>query len=145
MQRATFDYWAYKKAEKFADSIVDLKSVDMERSISLDDLTILTKELTSKNEVIEHFLADSPYSKGSYHDIRNDMALRRNEILIELSLLNNVERELIGTDFKSFLLKEVERCSIVQNSYKDVMENNTKLREYCNSCKEQLRSFNSLL
>ncbi|CDO92777.1 unnamed protein product [Kluyveromyces dobzhanskii CBS 2104] len=144
-QRATFEFWAYKKAEKYADSIINLKTIDMERSISLDNLAILTNELTSKNEAIEHFFADDPSYKNTYQELRNDMALRRNEILIELSLLNNVEKELIGTDFKNFLLKEIERCSTVRSTYKDVMENNTKLRNYCNTCEKELGSFNSLL
>lgn len=144
-KRATFEYWAFKKAEKYADSVIDMKSMNMERSVSLDQLSILTKELTYKTDVLESFISENAKNKPSYQKIRNEMALKRNELLVELSLLNNIEKELIGNDFKMFLIKEIEKCNTVRTNYKDAIINNTELQKYCFTCEDQLKYFTDLL
>lgn len=145
VQKATFEYWALRKAENVANSVVNIERYGMERTLYLSDLDILTSSLTEKNILVQKFLGIDTDTRKKYQTLRYEIALRRNELLVELSILNNVEKELIQGDFRKFLVGEVQMCNTVQDSHPSIFTENKELKAYCELCCSQLNAGPDLL
>ncbi|CAN6611419.1 membrane-anchored lipid-binding protein Sip3p [Trichomonascus vanleenenianus] len=67
---------------------------------------------------------------------RNELGVRRNRLLISLRMLNRIEQELMITEWKNFLLHEINICSRLTDENVD-KRNQSVLKAYCESCMEE--------
>lgn len=71
-----------------------------------------------------------------------DIAIKRNELLTHLSMLNHMEEEVALGEWRNWLHSEVERCDLVMGRVLeiDAMDAGAEsLIAYCRSCNEELR------
>lgn len=154
--RSTQSYWAVKRAQKTFVSYMD-KSHEAQReivankksAIYLNDLEALTQDLVLERDNLAYQEFQKQASDTSvmnkFKETRDDVAKRRNELLVELKILQNMEREVIQGDYRKFLLEETSQCDKIQREMEDVYGNDTGLQEYCDSCQSELDRLSALL
>lgn len=146
---ATKHYWSVKKADDFYDKLVTGKGEHMmKRAISLDDLDVLTRKLgvQENNLALEQFKVESTLNDQiKYRETRKELALKRNELLVELKLLQNMEVEMIKGDYRSFLIREVSTCSKLIDEMPEVWKAEREIHSYCDSCTNELERFGASL
>ncbi|ODV95180.1 hypothetical protein PACTADRAFT_49928 [Pachysolen tannophilus NRRL Y-2460] len=94
---------------------------------------------------------------NSYKTIENlkktfiELGLKRNELLVNLKIINKAEEELAYGEWKNWILNEVKRCHFVKDeilgntaalkddAVREMLANTESLIEYCNSCDQELQ------
>lgn len=148
--RSTLNYWSVKTAEKkFKNFLHDSGKFSMQRSIKIDELDLLTEYLAvdQNNLAYNKFQETLEQIDGSYRykETRKEVAIKRNELLVELRILQNMERELVQGDYKKFLIEEVDRCIVAKREVSDIFNNDANIQEYCTSCENELTRISRLL
>ncbi|CCF58033.1 hypothetical protein KAFR_0D03850 [Kazachstania africana CBS 2517] len=146
--RSTVSYWSVKRAENtFRSYATENRDMGKSRSITMDDLDILTNDLAleESNLAFKKFNEDESSKDARFRETRNELAVRRNELLVELKILQNMERELVQGTYRKFLLMEAGKCVRAENEFSDIYKNDTQLQEYCTSCVDELDRLQSLL
>ena len=154
--RSTLSYWAVRRAkntfssymEQFQRTHEDM-TTNKKNIVYLNDLEALTQDLLleSDNLVYQEFKKqlDNVSTINKYQSVKDDVAMRRNELLVELKLLQNMEREVIQGDYREFLLEETSRCYVIKSEMKDLYEDNLDLQKYCDECYSELGRLTELL
>lgn len=146
--RSTITYWLVRRAEKTFHNL-NQGSQDniMQRAVSIKDLDLLTTDLAYEKEnlAFNKFEEINRENDYVYKDTRQQMAFRRNELLVELKILQDMERELVRGDYRKFLLAEGTQCETVKNDMAEIWNNSTELKRYCESCSTELNRLTSLL
>lgn len=148
--RSTVGYWTVKRAEKtfqyFVEQNINQKETES-KAIFINDLDLLTRNLvTEENNPAFIKFNDNDLSKDyNYQKTRNDLAVRRNQLLVELKILQNMEREVVKGNYRKFLLTELDSCATVQNELSELFSNDSELQEYCLSCSSELDRLTELL
>ena len=157
--KTSVSYWTVRRAEKtfmnYANSLEmggatsdSCPTEPNEKAIYVADLDLLEKELVkeNKNSPFFKFLQGSDFAfDEQYRETRHGLAIRRNQLLVELKLLQSMERDLVHGDYREFLLEELNLCSATQANYRDVYSNSTQLQNYCLDCSAELEKLDSLL
>ncbi|SJM88064.1 related to protein SIP3 [Zygosaccharomyces bailii] len=146
--RSTITYWLVRRAENTFRNLNQANNNNvMQRAVSIKDLDLLTTDLAYETENLAFNKFEEINRKNDYiyKDTRQEMAFRRNELLVELKILQDMERELVRGDYRKFLLAEETQCETVKNDLIDVWDNATDLRRYCESCNMELERLTSLL
>jgi hypothetical protein len=139
MGRSTVAFWNSRNSanliKNFRKQIISNK---MERAISLNDLEILTSyDFNSSAICFNKFMSSITTDDAGYgydqriRESRHHIALKRNELLVDLKILEKVEKELVAGDYKNFVLSELNLCKI---SLDEMHVENESLSEYCDSC-----------
>jgi hypothetical protein len=72
------------------------------------------------------------------HRMRNEVGFRRNRLLVTMKLLDRIERDMILSEWRNWLVSELELCSNVKKDISLMGENSSdeinSLADYCNSC-----------
>lgn len=145
--RASVSYWSVKRAEKIFQDRLGSDKFTMKRAIYISDSDLLTNQLsvTPDSPIFEKF-SDGSFTKDcQYRETRKELAMRRNELLIELRILQDMEKQLVQGDYKKFLSDEIDKCSMVSIEMADLWSNDTQLQKYCLNCDEELRKLGSSL
>lgn len=137
--RSTIAYWNSHNSSNMIASLKKQSKVRrLERSITLDDLEVLSSfEFNQSSSCFNKFkVSITTDEAGSSFDqqlreSRHQIAVKRNQLLVELKILEKVERELVAGDYKNFVLSEINLCKI---SLDEMQVNNSRLKEYCESC-----------
>ena len=136
--KTTVSYWSVRKAESILENYANGANKRMERAIYIKDLDLLADQLTDDgNPCLNEFFKSSQEVGNKYRKTRHELAVRRNELLVELKILNSMERELVQGDYRTFLLAELDRCNTVSTEYPGVWSNDTRLQEYCLLCEQE--------
>lgn len=154
--KSTVSFWAVKRAKSTFASYMEQSQKAHEENIAnrkniiyLNDLEALTQDLAleTDNLVYQEFKKQHGDSSiiNKFQATRDDVAIRRNELLVELKILQNMEREIIHGDYREFLLGETSQCDKIQKEMKDFYENDAKLQKYCDSCYSELERLTELL
>ncbi|CCH58356.1 hypothetical protein TBLA_0A05630 [Henningerozyma blattae CBS 6284] len=146
--KSSVSYWSVKRAEKIFEDHLSGKDMHiMQRAISIDEIDLLTKEvaLEDNNLAFEKFKQRDSDKDYQYRDTRQELAIRRNELLVELKILQNMERELVHGDYRKFLLQEIDKCNVISQEMTGLWLNDTKLQKYCINCNDELDRLSSLL
>lgn len=146
--RSTVTYWLVRRAENtFRELTEDKHNNVMQRAIFIKDLDLLVTDLSYEREnlAFNKFKELSANENYIYRDTRKQVALRRNELLVELKILQNIERELVQGKYREFLLSEQNQCETVKSDMRDVWDNSTELINYCESCDRELNRLTALL
>ncbi|CCF56283.1 hypothetical protein KAFR_0A08490 [Kazachstania africana CBS 2517] len=140
--RSGISYWSVRKADNFFKDIMsDKNSQKVERALYIKDIDLLTDYLVSPDddEVLKNFNNDLTSNENKYRESRRELALKRNDLLVELKILQNMEKELVQGDYKSFLIKETENCKKAQLHYEHIWEQDKQLQSYCERCSTELQ------
>lgn len=149
--RSTVSYWTVKRAEKtfqnFAEKNNQEVQVPTSKSIYIKDLDILTRNLATEldNPVYMKFNEDESSKDSSYQETRTELAIRRNQLLVELKILQNMEREVVQGNYRRFLIKELDSCNAAMNELPDMFKNDSNLQSYCVMCSTELDRLTELL
>lgn len=147
--KSTKNYWSVKRAENnFHKFLHDTNNNVMKRALYTKDIDIITDHLAYgyDNPVFKKFNDETFASinprKYEYKNTRQELAIRRNELLVELKLLQSMEKELVKGDYRMFLLDELANCQKVSVEMFDIWNSDNQLREYCGMCQDE---FDALL
>ncbi|CAL9733122.1 membrane-anchored lipid-binding protein Sip3p [Monosporozyma unispora] len=154
--RSTQSYWAVKRAQKTFTSYMDQSHEAQEeimanrkQAIYLSDLEALTQNLALEKDNLAYQGFQKQVSDTSimnkFKETRDDVAKRRNELLVELKILQNMEREVIQGDYRKFLLEETSQCDKIRREMEDFYEKDVGLQAYCDSCQSELDRLSELL
>lgn len=146
--KATVSFWTARRAEHLVkDFAHDLSINKMERAIYLNELDVLSSfNFNSSSECFDKFMNDKINDvAGSqvdtrFRESRHQLAVKRNEMLVELKILEKVEKELIAGSWKNFLLSELHLCKI---SLDDMSVEDPSLSQYCSSCIEDFKKIST--
>lgn len=147
--RSAVSFWTARRAEHFVkDFTHELGLNKMERSISLNDLELLSSfEFNESSSCFNKFLeSKAPMIKDQdglsvdsrFRDSRHKIAVKRNELLVELKILEKMEKELVFGSWKNFLLSEMHLCEI---SIDQMKITDKELQAYCDSCHSDYERF----
>ncbi|CCD25728.1 Sip3p NDAI_0F04100 [Naumovozyma dairenensis CBS 421] len=141
-------YWSVKRVEDSFEKFMEgAQKGTMQRAISIKDLDLLTNNLVSENDnyAFQKYNERSLEKDSQYRQTRQEIAIRRNELLVELRILQNMEREVVQGDYRKFLIQEIDNCRVVKSEMEDVWSKDTKLQGYCKSCSNELERLSTLL
>lgn len=141
MGKSTKAYWSVRKADSIFNNIVmGTRKYPMERALYIKDLDLLQDYLSNGNtgDVMKQFNKNLGTASNKYRESRKDIAIRRNDLLVELRVLQNMEKELLHGDYKNFLIKEIEKCRKTEVEYPAAWNKDFKLKEYCDNCSSEL-------
>ncbi|KAG0672228.1 SNF1-interacting protein [Maudiozyma exigua] len=142
--RSAISYWSVRKANQiFDEALKGNGNNSTTKSISLQDLEILTNYLGSANSnvIFTKYKEQSDLKQNKYRKTRSEIGTRRNDLLIELRMLQDIEKELVRGDYRSFLLDEIEKCKQVTVEYPLIWEDDEQLQNYCNICYEEYKNW----
>lgn len=144
--KTTWSYWSVKAADKLFKSYVDIENKPMERALYIDDLDLLSDSLANVQDAcLEKFLESTREVESKYRQTRHELALKRNELLVELKILNTMEKEMVHGEYVTFLLNEMQNCRTVEKDMPDVWANDSQLHDHCSRCSSEYKSIQHLL
>lgn len=153
--KSSIAYWSVKRAENtFKQYLHDFQSAELEvldkkkNTIYLDDLDVLTHDLILQEDNLpfqryqDKLIGSEPVVVV---DARKEIALKRNELLTELKILQSMEREIIHSDYKKFLILETNQCDRVAEVAPEKFEEQPELKQYCLQSVQELERLSHLL
>ncbi|SCU95850.1 LAFA_0G02674g1_1 [Lachancea sp. 'fantastica'] len=144
--RSSWSYWSVKRAENIFMSYFDKGRQVMQRAVFLEDLDLLSGALVGGNgECFERFMSSDHDVESKYRATRHEIGLKRNELLVELKILNAMEKEMVHGDYLSFLSQEIQNCRTVEFDMPDMWTNDTELQSHCRRCQQEYKSVQDLL
>ena len=138
--RSTISYWSVQKANSiFDDALSSTSNAKVNKSITIDDLDILTNYLAnSENDIVfGKYKEISRSQQNKFRRTRSEIGNKRNDLLVELKVLQSMEKELVQGDYRSFLMNEIQNCKQVTVEYPLIWEEDEELQKYCNLCREE--------
>ncbi|QLL31257.1 hypothetical protein HG536_0B01180 [Torulaspora globosa] len=139
--KSSFAYWSARRSDNlFQDYMQGKREILVRRAVSIKDLELLSQNLAFERNNLPFQKFNETYSAENHKftQTRLEVAQRRNELLVELKILQNMEKELLQTNYRSFLLSEIDKCHAIEKEICVVWEQDAKLRDYCSSCREEL-------
>lgn len=113
------------------------KDVVIQRSLSLADLDILLEERSfklDKDDVLLNNFMMYTTDKEAYQEKRRNMGIERNELLVNLDVLNKREQKMIKEEYAEFIKAEVQYCKKYEQNKEHYGEFN--LTNYCDDVVE---------
>lgn len=184
MGKATKAYWSVHTAEKMAEKFLVSNEVKIRKSVYIKDYEELISGIhgepifrNSSSKCYEAFKNNSfsiNFDKYSYwnQDYASEftrqsslklksafdqIGIKREQLLLDLTMLNQMEREIRMSEWKSWLSSEIERCYYFKNQfYREVIRNGTQdaienmmagfnsVFDYCRSCASDLKHVDEL-
>lgn len=146
--RSTVAYWSARRTENvFYDYMKGKHDFSVQRAITIKDVDLLSQNLAYETENLpfQKFNESHAAENQRFGTSRLEIAERRNELLVELKILQNMERELVQGNYRTFLLNELDKCHAIEKELSQLWNDDTKLHDYCISCSEELRRLSDLL
>lgn len=140
--KSTVSFWTAKRAEHLVRDFANELSINkMERSIYLSEVDALSSfNFNASSQCFDKFInsevEDTAGSKVDHRfkESRHQLAVKRNEMLVELKILEKIEKELVAGSWKNFLLSELHLCKV---SLEEMNVKDASLEQYCSSCIEE--------
>lgn len=140
--KSSVSYWTVRRADNIFQNYVTGNNKNiMERALSIKDLDLLTDYLAGPDDniIFKKFNSQIGGKDNKFRETRKELAVRRNELLVELRILQNMEKELVQGDYRKFLINEIEKCKEVSVELPEVWEKDHVLKSYCNTCREEAK------
>ena len=179
MGRSTLSYWTVRRAGTIAHKYITKEPMMLQRAIYNKDIQdLVQKKEVQLNSTSSHcyeifknssFIlnADHPgkwdndYADDSSRQIARslrsafqDVGIQRHELLVKLQLLNQVEKDLVISEYRNWIASEVRRCQYVQEnllhqvatkeddlSFLEFSTGMEKLLEHCAECSDEMRAW----
>lgn len=171
--RSTISYWTVRKVSQMADSYLTSDTWTILRAVYVKDTEDMLKRSISvshanesdPSRVFDSFKKisfclnhgrmpswDSEYGDSQTRETAKNLkkfiqeiAVKRNELLVHLNMLNQMEEEIAKGEWQNWLLNELQRCEFIQNEILSMTTNLEELEsgtesiiDYCNSCSIEL-------
>lgn len=161
--RSTYHYWNGRHAKSMVKEVLQFEPMRMERAVYLKDIqdlimqkapsfndTLCFQTFQNKSFVLNHHQALSwnrVYDEDLSHELAlklsnslQEIALKRNELLVSLNMLNQMEEEIAKAEWRNWLTQELFKCEQVKHldllgSTPADMEG---LDSYCDSCSQEM-------
>ncbi|SCU96777.1 LADA_0H02696g1_1 [Lachancea dasiensis] len=144
--RSSWNYWSVRHAENLFRSYLDGDQEPMKRALYIEDLDLMTEALTSGNgQCFEKFMTSDHDIESRYRTTRHQIALKRNELLVELKILNTMEKGMVHGDYLAFLSAEIQNCVSVEQDMQETWNQDAHLRLHCDKCRHELKRVQQLL
>lgn len=148
--KSSVAYWSVKKANNIFDQILRGGTKNgpvMERALYIKDIDLLQNYLAGpeQNNIFKKFSEDMGVSNNKFRESRKDLAIKRNELLVELKIMQNVEKELVHGDYRKFLIKEIEKCRQTETEYPIIWQEDKVIQKYCKDCNLELEKIGQQL
>ncbi|KAF3987772.1 hypothetical protein FT663_03683 [Candidozyma haemuli var. vulneris] len=177
MGRSTVTYWQAKNARGVMLDIIQGEPMIMERAIYLNEVKDLIKNqhVTKDNSTCFRIFSDQSFIQNydqasawklKYEDdiarsvatnlrrTLREIGIRRNELIVSLQMLNQLEEEVAKGEWRNWLSDELEKCSLLMNptsegetsneikaSYTEGVDNLLAFCECCSQEMAHLRAF----
>lgn len=137
--KSIHSYLSVKRAETLFQNYANGGQAElqiMHRSLSVPDLNVLTKNMINDDDQASVVFKRFGEEKNAYQykETRQEIAIKRNEVLVDLRILQSTENELVQGSYRKFLITERDRCLTTKNEMPDLWTNDSKLQGYCNEC-----------
>lgn len=146
--RSLNSFWSVRRSNNIIENYIESDDAfRMNCIILLDDLNTLIKDVAVEDDnlAFQTFNQKNSENKFILKGTRDELQIKRNQLLIELRMLESLERDTLYGDYRKFLLSELSKCETVNSDMLDVWKNNTHLQSYCDSCSIELDKLNLLL
>ncbi|GEQ69004.1 hypothetical protein JCM33374_g2674 [Metschnikowia sp. JCM 33374] len=173
---STHQYWAARKSGNLVKELVNIEPFKIKRAVYLKDIQDLVSDklplstdsacfhvFKNQSIVLNHHQfsdwaevfknAPVPSKRQQLRDRLNDIATKRNELLVSLKMLNHLEEEEARAEWKSWLAQELATCNQISNS--GVLKSGEKgdefhasmklLGDYCDSCAQELAGASGII
>ncbi|CAH2351236.1 membrane-anchored lipid-binding protein Sip3p [[Candida] railenensis] len=172
--RSTISFWTARKVSQMADSYLSSDTWTIQRAVYVKDTEDMLKRSISvshanesePSRVYDSFRKisfclnhgrmsswDSEYGDSQTRETAKNLkrsiqeiAVKRNELLVHLNMLNQMEEEIAKGEWQNWLLNEIHRCEFIQNEILSMTSNLEELEsgtesiiDYCNSCSIELK------
>lgn len=181
LTRTAKSYWAVRRANQVSETLFNGAPAMLQRAVYLKDLQDITGfavsdyELAEDSKTLEEFkkksfiinFGNTVDWKQEYTDISTrefaqglrktfqEIGIKRHKLLIEFNLLNQMETEIAKSEWKNWLMSELQKCSYLNdNSLHEILQSNINetdlsegldsLKSYCESCSLELSKLNIL-
>ncbi|KAH3683026.1 hypothetical protein WICPIJ_005995 [Wickerhamomyces pijperi] len=149
--KSSVSYWYDRRSEQvLLDFKQSLMSNRLERSLTLNELEALQGYNFNTSSSCFHKFLDNGAAYGSlyaqsansqFRETRHQIAVKRNELVVQLKVLENAEREILSGSFKNFLISEINLCKV---SLDELQVDDEGLKSYCDECIKEFKSLSSL-
>lgn len=179
MGRSTLSYWTVRRAGTIAHTYITKEPMMLLRAIYNKDIQdLVQKKEVQLNSSSSHcyeifknssFILNADYpgkwdddyaddpSRQVARSLRSafqDVGIQRHELLVKLQLLNQVEKDLVISEYRNWIASEVRRCQYVQEnlvhqvatkdedlSFLEFSTGMEKLLEHCAECSDEMRTW----
>ncbi|VEU24048.1 DEKNAAC105152 [Brettanomyces naardenensis] len=150
--KASYSYWEEKGLERYADRL-STHPAYLQRAISVSEINaILEPESSSalsynasESQCFQEFSRMASLLKSGEQEDETSMTeslvglrLKRNELLSQMNVLNNIERNYIYKEWQNWVLREHKNCETVRKEYSDRYDKD--IARYCESVKREMDS-----
>ncbi|CAK7897105.1 membrane-anchored lipid-binding protein Sip3p [[Candida] anglica] len=168
--KTTQSYWHARRVSKIASEFLASDPWVLQRAVYIKDTedmlqVIRTPESMNDSRCFDMFKKTSfslnheryPQWNAEYGDAdtrevaRNlkkslqEIGIKRNELLVNLKMLNSMEEEIAQGEWKNWLLSEIQRCEYVMESDMEVNDEGVdQIIEYCRGCTSELQHLSLL-
>lgn len=179
MGRSTLSYWTVRRAGTIAHKYITKEPMMLQRAIYNKDIQDLVQkkevELNSTSSHCYEIFKNSSFILNADHPVKwdndyaddpsrqvarrlrsafQDVGIQRHELLVKLQLLNQVEKDLVISEYRNWIASEVRRCQYVQESlvhqvaakeddlsFLEFSTGMEKLLEHCAACSDEMRTW----
>lgn len=179
LSRTTTSYWTVRKANQIADKLFNQDPVMLQRAVYLKDLQDITGftlgdyQVAQDSKTLQEFkkksfvsnfenainwteeytdLSTREFAKGLKKTFQ-EIGIKRHKLLIEFNLLNQMETEIARSEWKNWLMSELQKCSYLNDeSLNEILQSNINetelveglksLKSYCESCSQEFSKLN---
>lgn len=172
------NYWVSRQSRSLVKELVNIEPVKIQRAVYLQDIQdLLTQNISVSNNSAcfnvfknqsmvlnyHHFSNWNEIFRGAPVSLRsqqlrerlNDIATKRNDLLVSLKMLNHLEEEEARAEWRTWLLEELATCTQIshlgvlkkhsENSANELHTSMKLLEEYCDSCSHELAAISGIL
>ncbi|KOG99215.1 Lam1p [Saccharomyces eubayanus] len=137
--KSIHSYFSVKRAETLFQNYANGGQAElqiMHRSLTVPDLNVLTEKMIDDDDqagvVFRRFGEEE--NSYQYKETRQEIAIKRNQVLVDLRILQSTENELVQGSYRKFLITERDKCLTTKTEMPELWMNDPKLQGYCNEC-----------
>lgn len=179
MGRSTLSYWAVRRAGIIAHKFITKEPMMLQRAIYNKDIQELVQrrevELNSTSSQCYAIFKNTSFILNADHPIRwdhdyadepsrqiarslrssfQDVGIQRHELIVKLRMLNQVEHDLVLSEYRNWIASEVRRCQYVEEnlvhqiannkddlSFLELSEGIEAILEHCADCTKEMQAW----
>ncbi|KAG7664020.1 SIP3 [[Candida] subhashii] len=170
MGKTGTSYWTTRRANQLAYEYIKQEPMMLQRSIYLTDMQDLLNHTNSpmvingsrpytlfrNKSFISNYKQDTNWSDDYFNknalsvakrlkQAFQDIGIRRHDLIVRLSMLNDMEREIAKAEWANWLMSEVQRCEYIKENILDQLLYNKETIEgveqvigFCDECRDLL-------
>lgn len=172
--RSTANYWKTRQVTKLVNEILQVDPINIHRAVYSKDVEDFARNkmasssdslcfqifqnqsvVLNPNKLVEWVTSQDETEEDErmrkFKRKISDIAQKRNQLLLSLATLNQMEKEIAQTEWSEWVFTETLRCDQLKQAgvFENVDEHSSKLvlhklDSYCESCVNEVRQLNPL-